>query len=91
MKAEISRLWPASLNTHCPPGVCVPCVAFVLECEVSRDSAVEENEVQLEIPRDAALARVSGSIETLIANCSLHSTFHISTDSPHSCFLPTVA
>ena len=56
MKAEISRLWPASLNTHCPPGVCVPCVAFVLECEVSRDSAVEENEVQLEIPQDAALA-----------------------------------
>lgn len=75
MKAEISRLWPASLNTHCPPGVCVPCVAFVLECEVSWDSAVEENEVQLEIPRDAALARVSLHRDT---DSKLFVTFHIS-------------
>ena len=62
VQAEISRLWPHSLNTHCPTGVCVPCVAFVLGCEVSQDSAVEENEVQLEIPWDATFTCVSGSI-----------------------------
>ena len=50
VKAEMSRLWPPSLNTHCLTGVCDLCVAFVLECKVSQDSAVEENEEQLEIP-----------------------------------------
>ena len=62
VQAEISRLWPPSLNTNCLTGVCVPCVAFVLGCEVSQDSAVEENEVQLEIPWDATFTCVSGSI-----------------------------
>ena len=67
VKAEMSRLWPPSLNTRCPTGVCGPCVAFVLECKVSQDSAVEENGVQLEIPWDATFACVSSSMEKAMA------------------------
>ena len=67
VKAEMSRLWPPSLNTHCLTGVCDLCVAFVLECKVSQDSAVEENEEQLEIPWNATFACISSSMEKAMA------------------------
>ena len=71
VKAEMSRLWPPSLNTHCLTGVCDLCVAFVLECKVSQDSAVEENEEQLEIPWNATFACISSSMEKALQSKGL--------------------
>lgn len=48
VKAEVSRLWPPSLNTHCLTSFCITFVAVVLACIICQEFAAKENELQLE-------------------------------------------
>lgn len=76
-RAQDSRLWPPSLNTHYLTNFCITFVAIVLKCVISQDPAGLQTELQYENRLYAMLACVSGSTDTFVTNHNTV-TFHVS-------------